>query len=290
MPHRSASHGQFSPWLVPPPAQTYNSTASSVLRLKSISPEAGHVLVHHLFTGTYQCLKPLGLSPCDKIIAEYTTSIQVYIAAREHDLDTLIDQAKDEIARLGATLDLTAIFRAVKSAYPSPRTDDAWFISYLKTRSKVLLTGEDLGFWHGVGGSMSVAEIFLESILESLSTPVTSGVAVAGKAVTTAELLSVSDRPSTPDAESEDVRSSQLGTTLGEEPNEHPAEVEFPPPIPKKGKKKGKGNKLGETYDEYCVLMESHMECEEWKACSACCNRVRRLALELDDSESPVHT
>ncbi|PHH92665.1 hypothetical protein CDD83_6269 [Cordyceps sp. RAO-2017] len=142
-------------------------------RLDGVPQGIDHVLVHHLFTGAYQCLKPTGPTPRDKEIAEYTTAIQYYVTARAYELNTLAEQAQSEIERIGARLDLHTIFRAAEKAYPNPCMDDAWFINYLKARSKALMTDQaarqNMGFRHDTQGTISVAAIFLESVVESLS-------------------------------------------------------------------------------------------------------------------------
>ncbi|KAH6952353.1 hypothetical protein BKA56DRAFT_242692 [Ilyonectria sp. MPI-CAGE-AT-0026] len=45
---------------------------------KRTSFDAGHVMVHFLHTGTYQCLRPKGQSPQDKRAAEFTTNVRVF--------------------------------------------------------------------------------------------------------------------------------------------------------------------------------------------------------------------
>lgn len=52
----------------------------------------------------------------------------------------LEQRAQIEIEGLGESLDLSIVIVVAMKAYPALNTDDAWFIDYLKTQSKVLLT------------------------------------------------------------------------------------------------------------------------------------------------------
>ncbi|KHN95740.1 uncharacterized protein MAM_06352 [Metarhizium album ARSEF 1941] len=155
------------------PARDAWGISASSLDLADVPHELGHVFVHHLFTGTYQCLKPTGPSAHDRRVEELTTSIKVYVAARKYGLHTLVQQAQDEMKRLGKQVPVPTIFRAARDAYPNPSINDTWFIRFLKKRSRALLTDraafEKVGFRPGVGGSMSIAEILLESAVESLA-------------------------------------------------------------------------------------------------------------------------
>ncbi|KAH8743265.1 hypothetical protein F5883DRAFT_593673 [Diaporthe sp. PMI_573] len=101
-----------------------------------ITGDIGHILVHYLFTDTYQCLKPKGSSPDDQLAAEFTTSVRVYILARNYESPNLEELAKCEIQRLGNGLRFPTIIDLVRVAYPDPSTDDAWFSSYLQSGLK----------------------------------------------------------------------------------------------------------------------------------------------------------
>ncbi|KAJ9133159.1 hypothetical protein NKR23_g10949 [Pleurostoma richardsiae] len=105
------------------------------LRLEA-TEEVGHVLVHFLHTETYQCLRPKGTSPTEKIAAEFTTSLRVYALARDYELPALADLAQLEIERLGKGLPFSIVLGLIQSAYPDPSADDVWFGSYLKSGLK----------------------------------------------------------------------------------------------------------------------------------------------------------
>ncbi|KAK2599158.1 hypothetical protein QQS21_005348 [Conoideocrella luteorostrata] len=117
---------------LPPPSEL-----GGVIHL-DISYDIGHTFVHYLFTDTYQCLKPEGVSPHDKLIAEFTTSIRVYILARELGSILLERLTRLEIERLGKGLRFPAILDLVRSVYPNPSADDTWFSDYLKCGLKAI--------------------------------------------------------------------------------------------------------------------------------------------------------
>ncbi|KAL6901618.1 hypothetical protein GGI43DRAFT_362518 [Trichoderma evansii] len=111
----------------------------NTLQFTDVSADSGHVLVHYLFTGTYQCLRPKKLSVQDGVAAEFLTSVRVYNVAQTYTLQPLVELAKDEIQKLGKNLRTTLIFDLVKDAYPSPRTDDIWLSTYLKAQLRLFL-------------------------------------------------------------------------------------------------------------------------------------------------------
>ncbi|RWA03666.1 hypothetical protein EKO27_g11438 [Xylaria grammica] len=103
------------------------------LRLAHIPSGAGHVLVHYLFTGGYQCLKPKGLSSNEKDAAEFGTGVRVYAAARDYDLPDLEALARCEIEKLGKRLQVMQILDVLRDTLPNPSVDDLWLQGYLKS-------------------------------------------------------------------------------------------------------------------------------------------------------------
>ncbi|SCV44528.1 uncharacterized protein FFB14_08263 [Fusarium fujikuroi] len=69
------------------------------LWLDEITPDVGHVIIHYLVTGTYQCLKSEEKDREDKISAELATAIRV-----------------GEIVRLGDQLTLTPLINVMEKA------------------------------------------------------------------------------------------------------------------------------------------------------------------------------
>ncbi|KAI1772063.1 hypothetical protein F4818DRAFT_427477 [Hypoxylon cercidicola] len=102
--------------------------------LKRFSRYAGHVLVHYLFTGTYQCLGGTEASPEEKSRHEFATSVEVYVLAGEYELPALKELAKGEMERVGSNLQATQLLDILKEKYPNPRADDIWLHNYIKSQ------------------------------------------------------------------------------------------------------------------------------------------------------------
>lgn len=133
--------------------------------------EVAHVVVHYLFTDTYQCLRPKGSSLNEKLIAEFLTSIRVYIVARDYKLPLLEELAQAEIIRLGSGFRIPLVFDLVQEAYPHPSLDDTWLRQYLKSRLSILLTDpKELLEWDPAlePKTTTISDILLKNILELL--------------------------------------------------------------------------------------------------------------------------
>jgi hypothetical protein len=141
----------------------------NTLYLVDVSLDTGHVLVHYLFTGTYQSLKHKNSPFGEKMAAEFVTSVRVYTAAQNYTLPPLVELAKGEIERLGKGLQASLLFDLVRDAYPSPGTDDIWFNSYLKAQLKLFLESSPkplAGEITGERNTMSISDILFRNILE----------------------------------------------------------------------------------------------------------------------------
>lgn len=131
--------------------------------------DAGHVLVHYLFTSTYQCLKPKGTLPEESLAAEFLTSARVYNAAQAYVLPHLVELAKAEIERLGKLLKASLVFDLIRQGHPYPSTEDVWLGNYLKARLRLFLEGPtessigDIAPEHAV---ISIGDILFNSMLE----------------------------------------------------------------------------------------------------------------------------
>ncbi|KAK9776447.1 hypothetical protein SCAR479_06770 [Seiridium cardinale] len=113
---------------------------SDTLRLDNISEEAGHVLIHHLYTGTFQCLAPQGITGRERHSNEFVTCIEAYKAALHYNLAALAEKSQGEIERLGAALTFPEILALLTKAYPNPDVDDIWISNYLQARMSALFS------------------------------------------------------------------------------------------------------------------------------------------------------
>ncbi|KAG7402618.1 hypothetical protein Forpe1208_v017089 [Fusarium oxysporum f. sp. rapae] len=79
------------------------------LHLNDIDYNTGHVLIHFMATGRYQCLKPQGETILMSYASEFTTALCVYAAAQSFQLPSLRDLARREIIALGDRLSLPSL-------------------------------------------------------------------------------------------------------------------------------------------------------------------------------------
>ncbi|OBS15283.1 hypothetical protein FPOA_13874 [Fusarium poae] len=79
------------------------------LHLDDIDYNTGHVLIHFMTTGRYQCLKPQGETIMMRYASEFTTALRVYAAAQSFQLPSLRDLARREMIALGDRLSLPSL-------------------------------------------------------------------------------------------------------------------------------------------------------------------------------------
>ena len=115
-----------------------NQARDDTLDLSHISESTAHVLVHHLYTGTYQSLEAKKTSPTEGGIAKFESALSVYAVSRAYALPDLETAAKSRIKRLGKDLPASDRLSAAREAYPDPGEDETWFLAYLKTCIRAL--------------------------------------------------------------------------------------------------------------------------------------------------------
>ncbi|ETS81175.1 hypothetical protein PFICI_06177 [Pestalotiopsis fici W106-1] len=145
-----------------------NIVLANSLHLTHIPEEVGHVLVHHLFTETFQCLAPKGSTHQEQKLDELMTCIHVYAVAWDYKLNSLKEQARSEIERLGESLPITPFLAALNKVYPHPSKDDIWLGGYLKDRMRALFAGHEVKKSTeptSAGPKSSIAELVFHSAL-----------------------------------------------------------------------------------------------------------------------------
>lgn len=135
--------------------------------LKDINAAVGHVIVHFLYTGTYQCLQPEESSPHEKKSVEFKTSIRAYIAARAYEIPVLAKLASMEAEILGDDLDFPTVLGVLEETYPRPPVDDAWISEYLRARINGILSQPRLfsSVDKSEQSTTSIAQICVESMM-----------------------------------------------------------------------------------------------------------------------------
>ncbi|KAK8019160.1 hypothetical protein PG990_004298 [Apiospora arundinis] len=146
-------------------------TYSNEYRFECIPKNVGHILIHFLFTDTYQSLKPQGSTLCEMQATEFATCVQAYSVAQTHELPSLAKLAQREIWRLSESVDMSTVLAALSTAYPNGIVDDVFLSGYLKSRMETLFadrvamravtsTPDD------VSRAKSIAELLFESTVK----------------------------------------------------------------------------------------------------------------------------
>ncbi|KAJ6440948.1 Protein SGT1 [Purpureocillium lavendulum] len=170
-------HEQFlakEPWLLKKLAeqdQASRSRKHPEVNLKHISHHVGHVLVHYLVTGTYDCLKADAVPPSESFARDFTTALRVYSVCRQHDIKALRDLAKNEIKWLGGKLTIPRMIDAVEEGYPTVPPEDEWFPEYLRSQMEAfhddLTTTGAAEALEEIGQPTTVSKMLLSSIVEN---------------------------------------------------------------------------------------------------------------------------
>jgi hypothetical protein len=108
------------------------------IRLPQVDEDIGHTLVHYLYTGTYQTLKPQGiLGPPDNT-TEYGRSILVYYTARSYGLDLLAEHAIRNMELFDKGLSIFQILDVARYIYSKLHGDEMLPPDYLRTKMEAV--------------------------------------------------------------------------------------------------------------------------------------------------------
>ncbi|KAF5675845.1 hypothetical protein FHETE_2448 [Fusarium heterosporum] len=84
--------------------------------LDDIETDTGHVIVHFLYTGRYQCLKPEGCNDAEATTYELKLAFKVHTASLSLNIDSLQTLAEQEILKLSDQMKLPLVLNAVEDA------------------------------------------------------------------------------------------------------------------------------------------------------------------------------
>jgi len=109
------------------------------VNLSDVDDDIGHTLVHFLYTGTYQTLKPSSVSNGDVSgdILEYKRSLKVYSVAKTYGLGELEHYAREKIQRYGSEMSITDVLAVAEdSDFESGEEDEGqtWSMKYLQEK------------------------------------------------------------------------------------------------------------------------------------------------------------
>ncbi|KAF5527017.1 hypothetical protein CGCA056_v001565 [Colletotrichum aenigma] len=111
------------------------------IRMEEVPDDAGHVLVHYVYTGTWQILRqrhtqqqPTAFSDSNIGVtkSDFETSVHVYCAARAYGLSNLVELAKGQVQRLASHLTPLNVLLSASEACQLLAEDDLWFRGFLQ--------------------------------------------------------------------------------------------------------------------------------------------------------------
>lgn len=117
------------------------------IHIEEVPDDAGHVLVHYLYTGTWQTLSQSHsqqepLTCCNPNISviksDFQTSVHVYCAAKAYGLPALVGMAKKEVLRLANYLTPLDVVVSASEACQLLNEHDIWFRSFLQRRLRLM--------------------------------------------------------------------------------------------------------------------------------------------------------
>ncbi|KAH6872052.1 hypothetical protein B0T10DRAFT_377379, partial [Thelonectria olida] len=103
------------------------------IRLNDISQEAGHVLVHFLYTKTYRCLRSNDSVTQGRQLAEFRACLECYVTARKYALSNLETLMQTELERLSTEITVPNLIAILEELCPRPSQDDKWFPCFVES-------------------------------------------------------------------------------------------------------------------------------------------------------------
>ncbi|KAK4188884.1 hypothetical protein QBC35DRAFT_462492 [Podospora australis] len=146
----------------------------AVIDLTRFSRSAGHILIHHLYTGQWEELEWDGPeSPNLSSLSRLRTSLEVFAIAQQYLLHSLGDLAKLKIGLYAGCLDTFTIIDAIKESDLGDLDGNMWFHNMIKARLRkdfedpTVVLNSTLPA--DLSGNVPIFKIFLQSILEVYS-------------------------------------------------------------------------------------------------------------------------
>ncbi|PVH91842.1 hypothetical protein DM02DRAFT_702727, partial [Periconia macrospinosa] len=114
--------------------------------LPDVNANTGHVLVHYLYTGTYQTLYNKDTLPREETNIEFKQAISTYVAAKDCHLDGLKELAKQRVKQLGTEMSISDVFKSVEEDFSKLCDESAWFQDYMYEKVKAMFEQDYTAF------------------------------------------------------------------------------------------------------------------------------------------------
>ncbi|KAF2849445.1 hypothetical protein T440DRAFT_555760 [Plenodomus tracheiphilus IPT5] len=119
----------------------YTSLGNAYIDLHFVDSNTGHVLVHYLYTGTYQTLANTGASTTEETVIEFQRAISTYMAAKFYLLTGLQQLAIDKIEQLGVGMKVPDILGILYQESWKLPSNTSWFYRHLDGVGKAAFEG-----------------------------------------------------------------------------------------------------------------------------------------------------
>jgi hypothetical protein len=140
--------------------------------LSDVHNDIGHTLVHFLYTGTYQTLKPPSVGDDDFSdgLLEYKRSLQVYWAAKRYGLEGLEHYAHENMQKYGTDMCITDVMTIAEDIYAElgdGQEGQTWFREYLQEKLRDGFTKDENvflseGFLKGLGNKSAFPRLLVK--------------------------------------------------------------------------------------------------------------------------------
>lgn len=147
---------------------------SSSITLHDVHEDAGHSLVHFLYTGNYETIK-LPLKKGISVIArEYRISVFVHEVSKKYGLVGLEALTQHYIQRFGDKLSLSDILRETRDIFSKLPEDETWFPNFIKGELQRMLKPSEVAYtldelYKVLGQNDRFDNMVLKMVLEILS-------------------------------------------------------------------------------------------------------------------------
>jgi hypothetical protein len=111
-----------------------NTAKGNQLRLEHISYEVGHILVHYLYTRSYQTLST-GSTGTPELL---DLSLQTYVAASNYGIAGLTELAKERVLQFASVSPAMSVLQATTKACRLLEGDDAWVLAFVTSQVRLL--------------------------------------------------------------------------------------------------------------------------------------------------------
>ncbi|KAH7081258.1 hypothetical protein BKA63DRAFT_561818 [Paraphoma chrysanthemicola] len=115
----------------------FDDSWGNEIELSDVNECTGHVIIHYLYTGAYQTLDDIELSPAEVMRIEFSRAVMAYIAAKKYMLHGLQRLAGQQISTFGAEMSIFDVVEAINTDFVKLPDDATWFHEYMGDKARM---------------------------------------------------------------------------------------------------------------------------------------------------------